>query len=78
MRLGEPLGKRNVDRAHGNVNCGGEERAEYAVGAEGGTLDRGIVGEHGDDHVALCCLRRSLRQSCALAASARALAGLRL
>jgi hypothetical protein len=44
-------------------NCGGAERAEYAVGVEDSTLDRGIVGEQGDDHVA-----------CA----ASALAGLRL
>src|SRR6476619_7502062 len=52
MRAREPLGERDADRAHGDMNRESLKPGEDAVRAEYHAFDRSIVGEHGDDHVA--------------------------
>ena len=52
MRAREPLGERDADRAHGDMDGAGLQPGKYAIRAEHHAFYRSIVGEHGDDHIA--------------------------
>ena len=52
MRAREPLGERDADRAHGDMDRESLKPREYTVCAEYHAFDRSIVREHGDGHIA--------------------------
>ena len=60
MRLGQPLGERDGDRAHRDVDRLLAERAEDAAVTKDDRLDGAVVGEHGDDELAGAGARRAV------------------
>ena len=52
MRGGKPLGEREADRAHGEMDGAARQRIENAALAEHRLLDRAVVGQHGDHQLA--------------------------
>jgi hypothetical protein len=87
MGLGQAVGQRDADRAHGNVNGIAAKRGKRAAVPEYDTLDRRVVSQHRDQRVSLACignavgnLRALARQGFGLAARAiidgKAMAGL--
>ena len=60
MRAREPLGERDADRAHGDMDGPRLQPRKYAAHAEHHGFDRSIVGEHCNDHVATRGLTRRL------------------